>query len=139
LLEQCNFDFELAHQKLNNAVDVISEYDSENELISRFQEQVQYLRNQLITAVAKSHPSSFSRQSGGEGEEVKKIKSMVKTCRSFLSQFDYIFSLNYDLLLYWVRCFEESFLGRDSFEKLEDELMFSLMVHYFCIEMVRTQ
>jgi len=124
LLEQCHFDFELAHQKLNNAIDVISEYDSENELISRLQEQVQYLRSQLIIAVGNSHPSSFRRQSGEKGKEAEKIEKMVTTCRNFLNQFDCVFSLNYDLLLYWVRCFRSS-LGRDSFEKVEDELVFS--------------
>jgi len=124
LLEQCNFDFELAHQKLNNAVDVISKYDSENKLNSVLQEQVQYLRDRLIIAVAKSHPFSFSRQSDEEGEESEKINKMVKTCRGFLSQFDCVFSLNYDLLLYWVRCFGNP-LGMDSFKKVEDELVFS--------------
>ncbi len=124
LLEQCNFDFELAHQKLNNVVDVISEYDPKNELISRFQEQVQYLKDQLIKAVAKSHPSSFRRQSGEKGKEDEKIEKMVTTCRNFLNQFDCFFSLNYDLLLYWVRCFRSS-LGRDSFKKIEGKLVFS--------------
>ena len=125
LLEQCNFDFELAHQKLNNAFDVISKYDPKNALTSTLQEQVQYLKNQLISAVARSHPHSFSRQSSEEGDEAEKINKMVKTCRIFLGQFEYVFSLNYDLLLYWVRCFGGDYLGRDSFEKIGDELGFS--------------
>jgi hypothetical protein len=125
LLEQCNFDFELAHQKLNNAVDVISKYDPNNTLTSTLQEQVQYLKDQLIKAVASSHPYSFSRQSSEEGDEAERINKMVKTCRNFLSEFDCIFSLNYDLLLYWVRCFGGDSLGRDSFKRIGDKLCFS--------------
>lgn len=149
LLKQCNFDFELAQQKLNNAIDVIKNYDSDNKLISKFEMQISELRDQLIYTVTESHPVSFNSQSF----DLVLARKMVVRCRSFFEKFKTVFSLNYDLLLYWVRCYENPYLGFDYFSSENDELVFvsdsrypdskvkffSLMVHYLYIEMVLQQ
>lgn len=122
LLSECYFDFELVHQKLNNAIDVVTMYSPESELLEELEEQIQTLREQLIIAVSKSHPSAFTTDCGPK--EQKKRKKRIEKCRAFLSDFEYVFSLNYDLLLYWVRCFEYKYLGGDSFDKMDDELVF---------------
>lgn len=122
LLIENFFDFELVHQKMNNAIDVIKMYSSENNLIEELEQQIQFLREQLIIAVSKSHPSSFAKQLGDF--ESKKRQQRVSQCRKFLSNFERVFSLNYDLLLYWVRCFEYNFLGKDSFDKIDNKLVF---------------
>jgi len=123
LLEECNFDFEIVHQKINNAISVIENYEGENELSKKLVGEIQILRDQLISAVAKSHPPSLNRDcTRVEGREISR---MVSSCRKFLTQFDKVFSLNYDLLLYWVRCFDNDFLGNDCFAKDGDDLVFS--------------
>ncbi len=123
MLAENFFDFELVHQKLNNAIDVIGLYEPQSKLALELDNQIQYLREQLVIAVSKSHPSAFTTKC--DSEERKKRKMRIETCRKFLGNFDNVFSLNYDLLLYWVRCFESHRLGRDSFSKLDDELVFS--------------
>jgi hypothetical protein len=108
LLHECNLDFELAHQKLNNAISVFREYSEPEEKISFFLQQIDFLREQLVVAVSSSHPNSFVNVSS---EDERKIVN----CRRFLKQFNEIYSLNYDLLLYWLRCYKQSYIGRDSF------------------------
>ncbi len=122
LLSENHFDFELVHQKMNNAIDVINMYSEKTELVEKLEEQIQFLRAQLIIAVSRSHPSSFTTECGNV--ESKKRQKRVGKCRKFLLNFDTVFSLNYDLLLYWVRCFEKNFLGNDSFDKIDGELVF---------------
>jgi len=123
LLEECNFDFEIVHQKINNAIAVIKKYDDENHLSENLAGEIQVLRDQLISAVALSHPPSLNRECSPD--EKRTISRMVSNCRSFLTKFEKVFSLNYDLLLYWVRCFDNDYLGNDCFEKHDDELIFS--------------
>lgn len=123
LLEESNFDFEIVHQKLNNAISVVRQYDDRNQLFETLLGEVQVLRDQLVAAVARSHPPSLNREC--TTEEKSDITQMVNNCRSFLSKFDKVFSLNYDLLLYWVRCFNNSFLGTDCFDKDGSKLAFT--------------
>ena len=122
LLAECNFDFELVHQKLNNAIDILTRYSPENALIHDLQNQVQTLRDQLTIAVANSHPQSFNIDFNTENGRMKKQK--IEACREFLRKFSKVFSLNYDLLLYWVRCFERNCLGQDSFDNEDGDLVF---------------
>lgn len=122
LLSECYYDFELAHQKINNAIEVIKLYEPESELAQELENQIQFLREQLVVAVSNSHPSAFTTNSNPS--EAEKRKKRIEKCRGFLSNFQNVFSLNYDLLLYWVRCFENNPLGGDSFDKLGEELVF---------------
>ncbi|KAB7692462.1 DUF4917 family protein [Plesiomonas shigelloides] len=122
VLSENKFDFELAHQKLNHAIDILNLYTPESPLIILLEEQIQYLRQQLIVAVGASHPPSFVQQR--TQREREQLNQRVSNCRTFLSTFDKVFSLNYDLLLYWVRCYRHPNLGRDSFTRVGDDLAF---------------
>lgn len=120
LLKECNLDFELVHQKLNNALSVLQEYGLQNEMVELLHGQIALLREQLVRAVSKSHPRSFADIGSGSADKVRR-------CRRFLEQFECVFTLNYDLLLYWVRCHESPILGNDSFCTSNDsgKLIFS--------------
>lgn len=122
LIKDSNFDFELAHQKLNGACEVLAKYRDNDSLIEKYFGEIQSLREQLIIAVTKSHPASFATLEESRKDEVKKS---VTNCRNFISKFDNVFSLNYDLLLYWVRCYEGDYLGVDSFSNINGDLLFS--------------
>ena len=119
LLEDCSFDFELAHQKINSAIEVVSKYSDDQSLIESLQGQVQELREQLIIAVSNSHPDSFVNINPFDDSEEK-----IRKCRDFISIFEKKFSLNYDLLLYWIRCYERPILGKDSFGRIDGDLIF---------------
>jgi hypothetical protein len=122
MLQDCNFDFELVHQKLHNATDVVDRYAPGHALSVEFQDQVQYLRDQLIVAVSNSHPDSFNREY--DEDEQRTIDGRVANCRRFLTKFVTVFSLNYDLLLYWVRLYGNNYLGQDSFTMRDGKLVF---------------
>ena len=124
LLVDNRFDFELVHQKINSSLDVLDLYAPLSPLQQHLRTQVQYLREQLIIAVSRSHPSSFSQPRRGFGARAN-LNRRINNCREFLSQFNTIYSLNYDLLLYWVRCHRNQNIGRDSFTRLDGELVFS--------------
>lgn len=120
LLQECNLDFELAHQKLNNAIDVFVEYGECEDKIHFYQQQVELLREQLVLAVSASHPNSFANAT-------PEMSAKIESGRRFLMQFDEIYSLNYDLLLYWLRCYRKPYIGTDSFcnSNEYDDLVFS--------------
>lgn len=120
VLQECNLDFELAHQKLNNAIDVFVKYGEPRDKISFYQKEVGLLREKLILAVSASHPNSFTNVT-------PEVDIKIESGRRFLRQFDEIYSLNYDLLLYWLRCYKDSYIGTDSFCRLNDykDLVFS--------------
>jgi len=123
VLFENQFDFELVHQKLNNAIDILNLYEPLSPLIQQLEQQIQYLREQLIVAVGASHPPSFVQPR--TQTEREQLDERVANCRTFLRGFNKVFSLNYDLLLYWVRCHQRPNLGRDSFTRLDDDLVFS--------------
>lgn len=122
LLEQCYYDFELAHQKINNAINVSEHYAEGQQFSSVMSSEVQVLRSELISAITNSHPPSLGRRC--TVEEKKIIAARVSRCRKFLKKFKRVFSLNYDLLLYWVRCYDNDFLGKDCFKSNGDILAF---------------
>jgi hypothetical protein len=66
-------------------------------LAAKLKEEADSIRDALATAVAASHP-----------ERPSDIPPRAyKACRRFLSNFDCIYTLNYDLLLYWAMMQDE--------------------------------
>ncbi|PTP77850.1 DUF4917 family protein [Vibrio splendidus] len=124
LLVNNRFDFELVHQKINSCIDVLDLYAPVSPLQQHLATQIEYLREQLVIAVSRSHPSSFSQPRRGFGAAAN-LNRKINNCRNFLNGFNTIYSLNYDLLLYWIRCHRNQNIGRDSFTRLNSELVFS--------------
>ena len=92
-------DFELVIRYLDNAVKALSIYgdNSHDNLISKMEEDTREVKNILASTIADSHPEV--------PREIEDRKFYV--CRKFLSLFlnesngGHIYTLNYDLLLYW--------------------------------------
>jgi len=91
-------DFELVINALDNSASVLPAYDkSLNDLCRKMQLDSQKIKELLIETIASRHPAFPS-----EIDEEK-----YKSCRKFLSYFLFkgskgrIYTLNYDLLLYW--------------------------------------
>lgn len=85
-------DFEVVMRALRDAAPLMAIYAPDRPDIGRrFQEDADGLREVLVRAIADNHP-------GYPGEIVPE---RYAACRRFLSRFDNIYTLNYDLLLYW--------------------------------------
>lgn len=86
-------DFEAIMKQLVAAEAVLNAYGADDELIQSIASDKEVLKNALITAISKTHP--------GLPSEIEDNKFIA--VRKFLSQFNEIFSVNYDLLFYWAR------------------------------------
>ena len=85
-------DFEVVMRALRNAARLMTLYAPEKpELATRFQEDADGLREVLVRAIADNHPAW-----AGEIDPAR-----YAACRQFLTRFDNVYTLNYDLLLYW--------------------------------------
>lgn len=84
-------DFEATMRALNLAQNVINEYRGGEPISLRIAEDIDVVRSALLRAVWARHPESSRRVSDDQ----------YQSCFNFLAPFSNLFSLNYDLLLYW--------------------------------------
>jgi len=85
------YDFETIMRQLVSAQIVLESYGGDPTLIQQIKDDQETLKTSLVTAIAKNHPYLPN--------EVTDLQYIA--VRKFLSKFQNIFSLNYDLLLYW--------------------------------------
>lgn len=85
-------DFEVVIHYLQNAATVVEVYrPSLVRLAARLRNDAAAIKDALVTAIAKRHPD----------RPYNVTTSQYAACRDFLHRFDHIFTLNYDVLLYW--------------------------------------
>lgn len=86
-------DFEFVIQKLKDTALVLRTYRRKDvKFIKQLEKDAELLKEILVSVLCKKHPKNPS--------EIKDYQ--YDACSTFLSNFDHIFTLNYDLLLYWV-------------------------------------
>ncbi|GAA60400.1 hypothetical protein P20652_2266 [Pseudoalteromonas sp. BSi20652] len=85
------YDFETIMGQLVSAQMVLETYGEDPTLITQIKDDQEILKSSLVSAIAQTHPTLPSRVTDLQFVAVRK----------FLSTFQNIFSLNYDLLLYW--------------------------------------
>ena len=85
------YDFEKVMNSLISAETILSLYEPNNPLISTIKADQEILKNALITAISDRHPTL--------PREVTDASYVF--ARGFLAKFSDIFTLNYDLLVYW--------------------------------------
>ena len=91
-------DFELVMRSLRSAAKLLRVYAPENkDLPARFESDAVALRELLASTIAANHPEGPFSISEDE----------YAACRKFLSTFKHIYTLNYDLLLYWTLMHDE--------------------------------
>lgn len=100
-------DFEIVIRALEDAALVERTYNKEKRA-RILSSEADKLRRALVHAVRVTHP-----------EHRDDIADKIPACIKFLSQFDAIFTLNYDLLLYWV-ILENTKQFQDGFGLAED-------------------
>lgn len=91
-------DFEVVMRALRAAASLVEVYEESNPYLSaRLRDDAQRLREVLVQTIADNHPSR-------PGDVPT---AAYARCRAFLSNFKSIYTLNYDLLLYWTLMQEE--------------------------------
>ena len=85
------WDFELVIRKMDAAADVIEIYQDGGCLAADVRWDVDLLKNALINAISRTHPDNIF------SVDQSRMRRTVK----FLRRFSPVFTLNYDLLLYW--------------------------------------
>lgn len=86
-------DFERVIKALRDSAGIVKAYGGPTALASQLSQDADGLRELLVQTIASSHPAW-----PGDIEEAE-----YAACRSFLGYFDTIYTLNYDLLLYWTK------------------------------------
>lgn len=86
-------DFEKVIKALRDASKIVAAYSGSAGLTANLAADADGLRELLVQTIAASHPSWPGELTADE----------YQACRSFLANFDTIYTLNYDLLLYWVQ------------------------------------
>lgn len=85
-------DFEIVIRHLQDAATVIEVYRPDlRDFSDKLRADAASLKDALVVAIAKRHPD--------RPFEVEPVQ--YAACRKFLSNFGHIFTLNYDVLLYW--------------------------------------
>ena len=85
-------DFEIVIKHLQDTATTLAIYSPDDtELVKQLRHDASCLKDALLKAIAKRHPE--------RPYEIEREKYIA--CRSFLNQFEHLFTLNYDVLLYW--------------------------------------
>jgi hypothetical protein len=84
-------DFEVVIRQLTNAAKIAEFYRGDEELKAELLRDSSIAKDALVSVIAKRHPD----------RPFDVADSQYVACRKFLSHFDHIFTLNYDVLLYW--------------------------------------
>ena len=107
-------DFERVIRALRDACSLASVYAADSGTTHTMLQDADGLRNLLVSTIAASHPE---RPSDIEDAE-------YWSCREFLANFCTVYTLNYDLLLYWAQMHvpeNEACTFDDGFRKSEDD------------------
>lgn len=114
-------DFERVMHLLGSSEVVIDKFLGDPRTAGMVKSERLQLREMLVSAIAESHPESHNAIS----DEVYEI------CWTFLSAYANLFTLNYDLLLYWVLMWKlertkdkKQFPFKDAFWNREDERLY---------------
>lgn len=84
-------DFEVVMSALRTTSRLVDLYGSDSEAVAAMLKDAAALREVLVRTISDSHPARPTDVS----------KESYAACRKFLDNFERVYSLNYDLLLYW--------------------------------------
>lgn len=86
-------DFEIVMKSLHSTAEILKVYcKNETTLITKLENDATQLKNLLVETIATYHPEAPNEIT----------ESQYLNSNNFLSNFNNIYTLNYDLLLYWV-------------------------------------
>ena len=103
-------DFESVMRILEESEKVVEVYDGNKKLQKKLRADGKSLKEYLVKIITNNHPEKSTSLSSHEKE----------SCISFLKNFNRIYTLNYDLLLYWASMQDQSPILADGFGNDED-------------------
>lgn len=116
-------DFERVIRALNDAASLAPKYGVSEKKAIQMRDDANKLKELLVQTIAKSHPE---RPSDIEDDE-------YVLCQAFLANFSTIYTLNYDLLLYWTQMHHDDESQRtsdDGFRTSQDDIESGLESDY---------
>ena len=122
-------DFESVMKILDDSMKVLEVYSEEKELIKKIKQDSEQLKEHLAKIITNNHPEICTEVS----DESK------RACVIFLKKFKNIYTLNYDLLLYWATMVDDSEEFIDGFGENNDSIdeeyvvyknKYKMKVHY---------
>ena len=102
-------DFENVMRALKDAEQIVEVYQGDNQIRERMRLDTENLKRYLVQILTNNHPEKSTDLT----EEEK------NACLGFITHFDKIYTLNYDLLLYWATMQDQSSTS-DGFADTED-------------------
>jgi hypothetical protein len=108
-------DFERVIKTLRDTATIADVYKLTRGSVDQIHQDAERLKELLVQTIAKSHPGSPSEIEDKE----------YAHCQTFLANFSTIYTLNYDLLLYWTQMHHESsdeIKSDDGFRTSEDDI-----------------
>ena len=109
------WDFELAIRHLEIAAGIAAIYELGDSVVETLRDDADFLKDALIRAIQETHPAHIFSVD----------PNRLKTTAEFLRNFERLFSLNYDLLLYWTLVQPDTGLSgsfKDGFRNVENIL-----------------
>jgi hypothetical protein len=107
-------DFEIVVQRLEAAVEILVLYNTPSGASTAIQHDCRTVRQALAETLAAIHPTRI----GDVGDD------RLDKCHDFLIKFDQVFTLNYDLLLYWAKNRKDYTHFKDGFRRPENRLVY---------------
>jgi Domain of unknown function (DUF4917) len=89
-------NFELIMQQLDNFCEIACIFSDDKALVPKIKAASQKLKDSLLNAVKELHPEHVFKVPEA------KSQACIKFLQSYLANNGFVFSTNYDLLLYWV-------------------------------------
>ncbi len=105
-------DFERVIRVLRDAAVICTTYGVGAKVAKQLRADAEAIKELLVQTIAKSHPE---RPSDITDEE-------YAHCHAFLEPFDRVYTLNYDLLLYWSHMKREKVISDDGFRTSQDDI-----------------
>jgi len=112
-------DFESVMRALENAAKIVDVYGADKVICKKIQKDGKDLKGYLVKIITNNHPAKSTELSDSEKE----------ACLTFLSPFESIYTLNYDLLLYWATMHSTSRVSDDGFGNTEDSVHEGFVVY----------
>lgn len=110
LFERLNTkNFELIMQQLDNFCEIAEIFSNDKALIPKIRSASEKLKSSLIDAVKELHPEHVFKITEA------KSQACIKFLQDYVSKKGFVFSTNYDLLLYWVLMRNEANNAIDGF------------------------
>ncbi|MGN6604519.1 MAG: DUF4917 family protein [Ginsengibacter sp.] len=110
-------NFELIMQQLDNFCEIAEIFTEDKLLVPKINDAIEKLKNSLLDAVKELHPEHVFKV------PEEKSQACIDFLKEYLNTDGYIFSTNYDLLLYWVLMRNSAKKAIDGFGRdLETEL-----------------